>query len=251
MKAFTNRYELKYILEWKKYIQIRKEIGLLFKRDNKAGKNGKYGVISLYYDTPDLKFFWEKIDGQRQRIKVRLRTYVSPDKADKKQDVFLEIKKKEKNNVFKQRARIEEETAREFIKHPEWEKIFIKKPDVSAINTLKEVDYLRTRLQLKPTLIISYMREPYVSADNLNVRVTFDSDVRYRQSGFSLTAQSMDKHVLSPRHVIMEVKYTEYLPRLLLQILHKHGCNVRTFSKYGIGMEHLLGEQEMLMVTTR
>ena len=64
MKAFTNRYELKYVIDKPTYLRIRKEIRLLFKLDKSAGKIGKYDVISIYYDTPALDFF-----GKRSMVK--------------------------------------------------------------------------------------------------------------------------------------------------------------------------------------
>ncbi|NUO84375.1 VTC domain-containing protein, partial [candidate division KSB1 bacterium] len=36
---------------------------------------GVYPITSLYYDTPDYKAYWDKIDGQRNRRKVRVRVY--------------------------------------------------------------------------------------------------------------------------------------------------------------------------------
>ncbi len=247
MKAFTNRYELKYILDWQTYFLIRKELDFLFKRDPVAGKSGKYDVISVYYDTPTLDFFWEKIDGEDPRVKVRLRTYKHHDPEKKKQDVFLEIKEKKDKTIFKKRVPVDEKDVGEFLKYPFWSEKFINKQDVLTREATEELLFLKSTRQLKPTVVISYTREPFVSTDNLNVRITFDSDVRYRSSDYSLTTQPMDKHVLSPRHVIMEIKYTNYFPQWIVQLIQKYQCEARTFSKYCIGMEHFLGEQQMLL----
>ncbi len=250
MKAFTNRYELKYILDWPTYYKIRKEIEPLFKQDPAGGRTGKYGVISVYYDTPDLKFFWEKMDGEEQRIKVRLRKYAHESQGtENKNNVFLEIKKKKDRNVMKKRVLLKEQTTALFLKNLSIEKSFIKNLDNQWIETLNEVLCLQSLLRLQPTLVISYIREPFVSKDNFPVRITFDSNVRYRHKNLSLTTCAMDKHVLSPNQVIMEIKFTDYFPQFMVQIIQRNMCEARTFSKYGIGMEHFLGEQQMLLET--
>lgn len=251
MKAFTNRYELKYVLDWPTYFRVRNEITPLFKRDPAAGTSGRYDVISRYYDTPTLDFFWEKIDGEDPRIKVRLRTYTHHDSERRKQGFFLEIKEKNNKTVFKKRVPIDREYVGGFLMYPFWNENFINKQDVPTRGATEELLFLKTTRQLKPTLIISYTREPFVSIDNLNVRITFDSDVRYRSGDYSLTRQSMDKHVLSPHHIIMEIKYTDYFPQWIVQLIQKYNCDARTFSKYGIGMEHFLGEQQMLLEAGR
>ena len=253
MKAFTNRYELKYVIDWPTYIFIRKEIKLLFKKDKSAGKSGKYDVMSIYCDTPGLDFFWQKIDGEEERTKLRLRTYVHTPHIEK-QDIFLELKKKKNQNVFKKRIPIAEKITenikitenvkktREFL-HAPWNKEFIKEDQLQGEEIQNEMECLGTLLHLHPTIVISYTREPFVSADNLSTRITFDSNVRYRSNNFSLTVSPMDKHVLTPSHVIMEIKYIDHFPRWLVYIIQKYNCQARTFSKYCIGMEQFLKEQ--------
>ena len=244
MKAFTNRYELKYVIDMPTYIRIRKEIQLLFKKDKSAGKSGKYDVISIYYDTPSLDFFWQKIDGEEERAKLRLRTYAHYP-ALAKQDIFLELKKKKNQNVFKRRIAVKKRAhqERDFL-HAPWNKEFIKEEALPGEDIRSEMECLGTMLHLQPTIVISYTREPFVSADNLSTRITFDSNVRYRSNNFSLTTSPMNKHALSPSHVIMEIKYIDHFPRWLVYLIQKYKCQARTFSKYCVGMEQSLKEQD-------
>src|SRR3990167_2549007 len=107
MSAFSNRYELKYVIDLQTYFKIKREISQLFKYDSSAGDSGKYGITSVYFDTANLDFFWEKIDGEENRIKIRLRTYSHNSlqtNGKNKQEVFLEIKKKKNKNIYKKRV---------------------------------------------------------------------------------------------------------------------------------------------------
>lgn len=258
MRAFTNRYELKYLLDWPTYFRIKRELQVLFKKDPAAGKQGKYDVISLYYDTPSLAFFWDKIEGEEERVKVRLRTYDHHDQKgenkEKKQDVFLELKKKKNRNVYKKRLLLDNEMQTRIKAHSTHlqklfaGKEFIKETKNSINKAEKELEQEilhlhHSRGELQPTLVVSYAREPLVSADNLNVRITFDSNVRYRSKDFSLATKHTDKHIIAPKHVIMEIKYTDYFPQWLVQLIQKYKCEARAISKYCIGVEHLLKEQ--------
>ena len=57
---------------------------------DKFSKNGSYSVRSLYFDTADDRDFFDKINEQNQRRKVRLRIYAPQDQVAK-----LELKQKE------------------------------------------------------------------------------------------------------------------------------------------------------------
>lgn len=248
---YKNRYELKYVMDWSTYFRMKKDIEVLFKKDPFGDKNGKYNVISLYYDTPALKFFQEKIDGEERRVKLRLRTYVHKDRIDNKRrmkqpDVFIEIKKKINKNVLKKRVYLDEKKAREFIENPSLGKPFMKLVDKKGKETLREVEYLKSIFKLKPTIVVSYTRQAFVSKDNLNVRVTFDSNIRYRRRDFSLKMKGGDNYLLPPNLLVMEIKYTDYFPLWLVQLIQKYECGIRTFSKYCTGIENYFYERPVL-----
>jgi len=51
-------------------------------------------VTSLYYDTADLRFYWEKIEGSRFRRKLRMRLYGEPSECGEHTPVQIEIKQR-------------------------------------------------------------------------------------------------------------------------------------------------------------
>lgn len=182
---------------------------------------------------------------------MRLRKYVkciggAREERNGNNGVFLEIKRKSNRTVFKKRAFLDEPTVRSFLQHPFFDGDVDVTAGVQGMSVLNEAGYLQSRLRLEPKLLISYVREPFVSKDGMNVRITFDSNVRYRDNDLSLSAKSSDKRVLSPNHVIMEIKYTDYFHKWLVQMIERNGCQAQTFSKYGVGMEHCLMEQMCL-----
>jgi len=247
---YNNRHEEKYVLDFVTYFKILKELKVLFKGDSYGDKTGKYKVISLYYDTTNLDFFWEKVDGEEIRSKLRLRTYVpnSPDKAknSKKNPLFLEIKKKKNCNVFKKRINIDIDFAEKFINNPFFDTKFINSLSENDKKALGEIAYLKSKLALRPMLLVYYDRQAFVSKDNLNVRVTFDTNIRYREKDLSLRTRPSDKHILHPSLAVMEIKYSNYLPLAIVQILQKYKCESHPFSKYCNGINNLVCEKPVL-----
>jgi len=66
-----NRYETKYLMAESRLAELHALLGVRMAKD--AYQTQATRVTSLYYDTPDLRFYWEKIDGLRFRRKLRIR----------------------------------------------------------------------------------------------------------------------------------------------------------------------------------
>ncbi|MCP3977274.1 MAG: polyphosphate polymerase domain-containing protein, partial [bacterium] len=87
-----NRFELKYLLASSQANAVRDDLRHFVDRDAHAGPTGSYPLTSLYYDSDDHRFYWEKIDGIKFRRKLRIRSYdPSPDPSTM---VFVEIKQR-------------------------------------------------------------------------------------------------------------------------------------------------------------
>lgn len=54
---------------------------------------GGYGVWSFDYGSPQLRFYWEKIEGLKFRRKLRIRHYGNLDAATEDSPVCVEIKR--------------------------------------------------------------------------------------------------------------------------------------------------------------
>ena len=95
--------------------------------------------------------------------------------------------------------------------------------------------YAKMRYQrLKPKVLVSYVREPYIYKAG-NVRVTFDSNVRtsifrrdlLTKNGLDISATDM------PEDMILEVKYDAFLPAIIQDIIQGKDLRQQAFSKYG------------------
>ena len=85
---------------------------------------------------------------------------------------------------------------------------------------------------LRPDVIVDYEREPYVMEAG-TVRVTFDRDVRAARPGQDLFDPGIPSYgVLEPGRMIMEIKFTGYLPEQVRRIFRLRDLPQTSASKF-------------------
>lgn len=184
--------------------------------------HGKSTVCSLYLDTPNFLLIRNSIDAKTYKEKLRLRCYGTPEKSDK---VFLEIKKKFKGVVYKRRVAMTLEDAYQYLNNNQ-------KPEESQI--MSEIDYtMGFYRHPTPKALIAYEREAYFVKGFPNLRITFDSNVRYRTGNLLLEQGSEGKPILPKGEYILEIKTDGAMPIWLSHALDKYGIFPKSFSKYG------------------
>ena len=184
--------------------------------------HGRSTICSLYLDTPDHLIIRNSIIARVYKEKLRLRSYGTPTLDD---PVFLEIKKKFKGVVYKRR---EVMTLREAMAYIEQG----TKPCDTQI--MREIDYaMRFYRQPKPMMLIAYEREAYFDADNPDLRITFDTDVRARDTDCRLENGSHGEYLLPEDAILMEIKTGGAMPVWLARALGQCGILPGKFSKYG------------------
>lgn len=190
--------------------------------------HGKSTVCSLYLDTPDYLLIRNSIDAVSYKEKLRLRSYGIPREDGK---VFLEIKKKFKGVVYKRRVSMTLAEAERYIESGE-------RTEDSQI--MREIDYaMQYYRHPKPAMLIACEREAYYVNELPNLRLTFDTAIRYRQTALSsvdgLTSPggADGKKIISDDTVLLEVKTDGAMPLWLSHALNSLEIFPTSFSKYG------------------
>src|SRR5687767_2078079 len=100
--AHIQRFECKYLVTEAVAESVRKCIAPVAVADAhaKSRPGSSYPIVSLYLDSAALTFGRETIEGQRDRYKLRVRTYSDAPDAP----VFLEVKRRSNLIVHKQRC---------------------------------------------------------------------------------------------------------------------------------------------------
>ncbi|MBM3144906.1 MAG: polyphosphate polymerase domain-containing protein [Chloroflexi bacterium] len=102
----------------------------------------------------------------------------------------------------------------------------------SSHNTQQVFYYECVAKMMRPRVIVDYEREPYI-LDAGTVRVTFDTNVRAGVGSLDIfNSKIAAVGTLDPGKLIMEVKYTEFLPNLVRKILPPRSSEFSAVSKY-------------------
>jgi hypothetical protein len=231
--TYNIRYERKYVLSIKEYYKLKNKLLTYFKPDI-HGKNGKYIVSSLYYDTKELKMFYEKEDGEKNRLKVRLRTYKFSDGSNalKEGYVNLEIKKRNNLSVSKKKIFLNENFAKKIIDNSS---LYMDKTPLDP--TLIELAYITSLNKLVPIVVIIYEREAFFSIFGPQIRLTFDHNLNFRSTNLTPNDITNGLPSLPTEYIIMEIKYNTILPIYLTKLIEENSLCLSTFSKYYISME--------------
>ena len=216
------RHELKYMVSYWQYLQLRSRFRQVMKQDPHVGKNGTYQIRSIYFDNIQDKALREKVFGVAKREKFRIRYY-----NDNFEQITLEKKIKDNNLCMKVSAPLQENECRRLLKGDlEWMK------DHSS-SLVQELYGKMKYQQLKPRVLVSYTREPYIFTAG-NVRITFDWNVRttmYHQKFLEEKVYDVETGQC-PGEMIMEVKYDAFLPRVIQDMIQSEGIRQQSFSKY-------------------
>ena len=216
------RHEWKHEISYLDMLALRQRLRAVAQTDRHAA-GGRYLVRSLYFDTPEDKALREKVNGIARREKFRIRYY-----NDDLSFILLEKKRKVNNLCQKLDARITEEECRRLLAG---DTAWMRDSDRELV---RELYRKRKDEQLRPRVLVSYIREPYVYLAG-NVRVTFDFDIRSTLfHPHFLEGSLADVPVAEDAgRMVMEVKYDEYLPDIILDLIQTVGCRQSAFSKYG------------------
>ncbi len=215
MSTITYRHEQKIEISHGDLLALRSRLRAVMKTDPHAPE-GRYVIRSLYFDNDKNKALREKLDGVNQREKFRLRLY-------NEDTNFIRLEKKSKINglcrkegVTLTATQVEELLAGE----------------LSAEAPLTRELLVKMRSQgLKPKTLVEYTREAYIFAPG-NVRVTLDYNIRTGLNGTDFLNPDCILVPAKDAPAILEVKWDEYLPDIIRDLIQLPGHRVGAFSKY-------------------
>lgn len=217
------RHELKYRITEAERLALRQRVSCVMQRDVHAGEDGMYAVRSIYFDNYRDRALREKIEGVQRREKFRIRWY-----NDDLSFITLEKKSKYNDLCRKEDAPLSRQELQRLLRGDiEW---MLAHPSAPV----QEL-YCKMRLQqLRPRVLVSYVREPYVFSPG-NVRVTFDAQIR--TSLFSRELLCPETEGIRAEEetggCVLEVKYDAFLPDVIAALLQAQTLRQQAFSKYG------------------
>lgn len=222
LNGLKGRRELKHEITKMDCYLLRNRLQHYMEKDPHAKQDGKYLIRSVYFDNFDNKVLTQKKEGYFDRDKFRVRLY-----DYNTHYINLEKKSKRNNLTFKQKCRI---TATEYESIRQGNIEWMENDSRTLIRDL----FIQMNLfQLKPVTVVDYEREVFIYPYG-NVRVTFDSSIKTSFRNNDVLNPDLAMVETNPDIVILEVKFDEYLPTIIKQLLQLGGRRRGTYSKYQI-----------------
>lgn len=228
-RSIFERYEKKYIISFSQREQLLARISDILLPD----EFGESTLCNLYFDTPDYRLIRASIERPVFKEKLRIRSYGIPDKDS---NVFVELKKKYKGVVYKRRINMTYEEAVDLLCR--------RNLPLSKGQVLGEVAYFMGHYKgLRPSVSIFCERSAFYSAEDENLRLTFDRNVRFRNQLLDLSLGDDGTRILEDGLFIMEIKSLNSIPLSIVHTLNELEIYPRSFSKYGKAYEMIFSPE--------
>ncbi len=215
----TRRFELKYLISVTDAFKLERVLKTLLLPDKNNLDDG-YLVTTTYLDDRHNSAFADKVFGQPKHTKYRIRHY--------NDDLSHQLEKKIKNGDLTHKTKVP-------ISLSEKEQILT---DVQGISTnsndlFKELFLEHQRHNLRETVTITYRRKAFVD-ETEQCRITFDYDVFVHQR--DRFQPRFNKRVVPANQVLLEIKYTHFLPDQIKRLFATYKNNQIAISKYFMGV---------------
>lgn len=221
------RKELKFVCTRMELINIENSIKTIMKKDiHQDGES--YNIRSIYFDSPSDECFYENSAGVGSRNKYRIRIY-----GKSKSLIKAEIKSKYRETISKFSENLTMEEYYSIISRSNLG-ILADKGDVhnQYLNMIMAEGY-------RPTSIVEYERKAY-TYDPCNVRITFDTNLAASTKYNLFFDRSLEAiPLLEGGQHVLEVKYDEFLPEFIQELLAGEHLERTSNSKYYLSRQIL------------
>jgi hypothetical protein len=242
-KRQLQRLELKYIIKEAVAVQVRDFVRSYLEIDEYGATrpNLSYPVHSLYLDSDELTLYWNTINGNKNRYKLRLRFYENRSSAP----VYFEIKRRMNDAILKQRGGVKREAVDFILAGHLPEPSHLISDDPRPLAALQRFSELMNQHHAKPKAHVAYQREAWISPYNNSVRVTLDRQVLCDPEPTArLSTELVNPVVVFGSNVVLELKFTGRFPDWFRELVRVFNLTQCSAAKYADGVA-LLGEHRM------
>jgi hypothetical protein len=237
--SYRNRHECKFVVPEATAQQALRAVQPFVAPDPHGANSPthSYPVVSLYLDDARRSLYRETVDGVAQRYKLRVRAYAdSPDAP-----VFLEVKRRHDKVVQKLRCPLPRALLADALAGAP-----LEASDASSQKraTLGEFQRLLTLRRATPAAVVRYERQAYVGLDDAEVRVTVDRRLcALPTDRIELPFDGPGFRAVPLPGVILELKFTDRMPRWMHGVIVANDLHRVSCSKYCHSLDALAGGQ--------
>ena len=220
------RVEDKYICNKSELALLQSRLGTVLMPDDNQQSDTGYTVSSVYFDDLFDSHLRDNVDGVSQREKYRIRIY-----NNSLDMIKLEIKHKHYNRIMKQSCQITEDQLKALLSGN-----CIDSENMSMDNPIVLFNLAIKTRGLRPKVIVEYDRKAYVFSSG-NVRITLDRNLRAGTQIENFGKKGIVLNQIKEMQNVLEIKYDEFLPGFIAQLLEIGNMNQTSYSKYRLCRE--------------
>jgi len=246
--VFASRYECKYLVSPEAATEIRRYIQPFMVPDAYARRcdGHQYPICSLYLDTLDLQLYRQTAAGEKNRFKLRVRSYAD----DATTPVFLEVKRRINDVILKRRARLPRELATAMLTTGMTEHF-----EGCTRDLLADLDFFNGHLTVaaaRPFLRVRYLREAYEAIGGDPLRLTLDTDISWFPTSTVDFRFGVDGWICTPvPGIVLEIKFTDRYPAWVGEMIREFGLHRQSVAKYVLSVDSFFAETGQTLVDTK
>jgi hypothetical protein len=213
----------------RKYLFKRVELDLLLKDlQNICTNIREYGVSSIYFDNIHESAYFQKIDGNKDKIKIRARNYDASLEL-----INLEAKIKYSDKSYKLKSRISKEELDLLMLRN-----FVDLKNKNEDDDIREIYYYYKYYGMQRKISVQYTRLEMDLKSSCKTRLTIDRDVYS-----SMMVGGADKEItkmpcLSKDLCVLEVKsFNSSIDSYVKFLINKFKMKQEAVSKYALGVQ--------------
>ena len=199
---------------------LQRKLSTVLHSDSNESSQEGYCVVSLYFDDLTDTCLTDTDSGNQVRNKYRIRVY-NHDLSN----IKLEVKEKYDNRIYKKSKTITEQEMRLLMCGECIAEHYDERDPATMFNLA-----IKTR-GLRPKVIVAYERKAFIFGPG-NARITLDRNVRGSRQIDRFGQANTVYDSLPDYDSVLEVKYDEFIPGFLLQLLEIGNLQQTAFSKY-------------------
>jgi len=228
-----SRFELKYQINESQAAAITRFIAPYMRPDrySELQEDGAYPIVSLYMDSPNLRLCRESLVGDKNRFKIRIRSYT--DNLDYPR--FFEIKRRMNTVIIKSRTRVLANSVAPLITGQQ-------KPSAGKSaedEVLNQFLFYKNMIIARPVVKVRYLRQAFEQNTDSRVRLTFDRNLCYCVTTRPEVEMNGLGWIRMPlKSVILEIKFIGRFPPWIARMAKLFALKQQSFSKYANSIRH-------------
>jgi SPX domain protein involved in polyphosphate accumulation len=219
------RHEIKYSISESKATAIADFIKPYMRPDRYCRLQLKrsYPIVTLYLDSENLQLCQESMQGQKNRFKLRIRSYT--DELDYPR--FFEIKRRAGTIIIKSRAQVLHQHLAALLSGSTCPQ------GNDNEEALRQFMLYMNSIGAKPVVRTRYNRQAFEGIVDQRIRITFDRNLSYNMTKTAdVGLNGRGWRPMRRNEVILEIKFTGRYPAWVDRMVKHFGLRQQSVSKY-------------------